>query len=318
MELFWQQMVTGLATGSVYGLVALAIVLIYRSTDVINFAQGEMAMFTTFFAWTLFSGNFLGFHIHPLHYWIMFVLTLAAAAILGALLERVVVRPVEGRPILTIVIVTLGLFAIFNSLATWSWGGIPKPFPVPPEIHVTGITFFGDGALDIGPTVVSYHDVTIMVVAVAIMLALYAFFQYTPIGLAMRGTAQNPVAARLMGIRVGNMLTLGWALSAVVGAVGGMLIAPMVYLQPPMMMGVLLYAFAAAVLGGMDSPPGAVVGGLILGIVENMVGTYTTEQYLGVDWFGPEMKLTAALVIIVLVLLIRPTGLFGRRALRRV
>ena len=318
MELFLQQVMTGLATGSVYGLVALAIVLIYRSTDVINFAQGEMAMFTTFFAWMLIDGSFLGFHIHPLHFWIAFALTLVFAATMGALLERIVIRPVEGRPILTIVIVTLGLFSIFNNLATWSWGGIPKAFPAPPEIHVTGITFFGDGALDIGPTVISYHDLTIMVVAVGIMLALYVFFQYTPIGLAMRGTAQNPVAARLMGIHVGNILTLGWALSALVGAVGGMMIAPLVLLQPPMMMGVLLYAFAAAVLGGMDSAPGAVVGGLILGIVENLVGTYTAKEYIHVDWFGPELKLTAALLVIVLVLLVRPTGLFGRRTLRRV
>ena len=318
MELLLQQVMTGLATGSVYGLVALAIVLIYRSTDVINFAQGQMAMFTTFFAWMLLDGSVLGHHIHPMQFWIAFTLTLVFASIMGALLERIVIRPVEGRPILTIVIVTLGLFAIFENLATWSWGGIPKAFPPPPEIHVSGITFFGDGALDIGPTVISYHDLTIMLVAVGIMIALYAFFQYTPVGLAMRGTAQNSVAARLMGIRVGNMLTLGWALSALVGAVGGMLIAPLVLLQPPMMMGVLLYAFAAAVLGGMDSAPGAVVGGLILGIVENLVGTYTAKEYIHVDWFGPELKLTAALLVIVLVLLVRPTGLFGRRTLRRV
>ena len=318
MELLLQQVMTGLATGSVYGLVALAIVLIYRSTDVINFAQGQMAMFTTFFAWMRLDGSVLGHHIHPMQFWIAFTLTLVFASIMGALLERIVIRPVEGRPILTIVIVTLGLFAIFENLATWSWGGIPKAFPPPPEIHVSGITFFGDGALDIGPTVISYHDLTIMLVAVGIMIALYAFFQYTPVGLAMRGTAQNSVAARLMGIRVGNMLTLGWALSALVGAVGGMLIAPLVLLQPPMMMGVLLYAFAAAVLGGMDSAPGAVVGGLILGIVENLVGTYTAKEYIHVDWFGPELKLTAALLVIVLVLLVRPTGLFGRRTLRRV
>jgi len=318
VELLLQQVMTGLATGSVYGLVALAIVLIYRSTDVINFAQGQMAMFTTFFAWMLLDGSVLGHHIHPMQFWIAFTLTLVFASIMGALLERIVIRPVEGRPILTIVIVTLGLFAIFENLATWSWGGIPKAFPPPPEIHVSGITFFGDGALDIGPTVISYHDLTIMLVAVGIMIALYAFFQYTPVGLAMRGTAQNSVAARLMGIRVGNMLTLGWALSALVGAVGGMLIAPLVLLQPPMMMGVLLYAFAAAVLGGMDSAPGAVVGGLILGIVENLVGTYTAKEYIHVDWFGPELKLTAALLVIVLVLLVRPTGLFGRRTLRRV
>ena len=318
MELFLQQVLTGLATGAVYGLVALAIVLIYRSTDVINFAQGQMAMFTTFFAWMLLSGAFLGRDIHPLQYWLAFFLTLAFALIMGAALERIVVRPVEGRPILTVVIVSLGLFSVFSGLAGYFWGGQPKGFPKPPEVHVAGIKFFGSGSLDIGPAVISYHDLTIMVVAVGIMLALYAFFQYTPIGLGMRATAQNPVASRLMGIRVGNMLSLGWALSAAVGAVGGMLIAPIVLLQPPMMLGVLLYAFAAAVLGGMDSPPGAVVGGLILGVTENLVGTYTDAKYIHVDWFGPDMKLTAALLVIVLVLMVRPTGLFGRKHLRRV
>ena len=318
MELFLQQVLTGLATGAVYGLVALAIVLIYRSTDVINFAQGQMAMFTTFFAWMLWSGAFLGRDIHPLQYWLAFFLTLAFALIMGAALERIVVRPVEGRPILTVVIVSLGLFSVFSGLAGYFWGGQPKGFPKPPEVHVAGIKFFGSGSLDIGPAVISYHDLTIMVVAVGIMLALYAFFQYTPIGLGMRATAQNPVASRLMGIRVGNMLSLGWALSAAVGAVGGMLIAPIVLLQPPMMLGVLLYAFAAAVLGGMDSPPGAVVGGLILGVTENLVGTYTDAKYIHVDWFGPDMKLTAALLVIVLVLMVRPTGLFGRKHLRRV
>lgn len=304
MAEFWQQVVTGLATGSVYGLLALAIVLIYRSTTVLNFAQGEMAMFTTFAAWSILQWG---------EYWVMFPLVLFMAAGLGAFIERVIIRPVEGAPVLNIVIVTLGLFAIFNNIATWRWGGIPKGFPTPPEIHVTGIKFFGEGALDIGPTVVSYHDLTIMVFAVGIMLALYLFFQYTPMGLAMRATAQNPIASRLMGIRVGRMLTVGWALSATVGAVAGLLIAPLILLQPPMMMGVLLYAFAAAVLGGLDSPVGAVVGGLIIGITENLVGTYTPKE-----WLGPDMKLTVTLIIIVLVLLIRPTGIFGRRALRRV
>ena len=304
MAEFWQQVVTGLATGSVYGLLALAIVLIYRSTTVLNFAQGEMAMFTTFAAWSILQWG---------EYWVMFPLVLFMAAGLGAFIERVIIRPVEGAPVLNIIIVTLGLFAIFNNIATWRWGGIPKGFPTPPEIHVTGIKFFGEGALDIGPTVVSYHDLTIMVFAVGIMLALYLFFQYTPLGLAMRATAQNPIASRLMGIRVGRMLTVGWALSATVGAVAGLLIAPLILLQPPMMMGVLLYAFAAAVLGGLDSPVGAVVGGLIIGIAENLVGTYTPKE-----WLGPDMKLTVTLLIIVLVLLVRPTGIFGRRALRRV
>jgi len=304
VEEFWQQMVTGLATGSVYGLLALAIVLIYRSTTVLNFAQGEMAMFTTFMAWTM---------LHWGHYWIVFPLVLLMAAAMGGFIELVIIRRVEGGPILNIIIVTLGLFAILNNVATWRWGGIPKAFPAPPEIQVTGIRFFGEGALDIGPTVVSYHDLTILVFAVGIMAALYLFFQYTPLGLAMRATAQNPIASRLMGIRVGRMLAVGWALSAAVGAVAGMLIANLILLQPPMMMGVLLYAFAAAVLGGLDSPVGAIVGGLIIGITENLVGTYTPQDVL-----GPDMKLTVTLIIIVLVLLVRPTGIFGKRAMRRV
>ena len=304
MAEFWQQVVGGMATGSVYGLLALALVLIYRSTTVLNFAQGEMAMFTTFIAWSILQWG---------EYWIMFPLVLVIAAVIGALVERVVIRPVEGAPVLNIVIVTLGLFAIFNNVASWRWGGIPKGFPTPPEIHVTGIKFFGGGALDVGPTAVSYHDLTIMIFAVGIMIALYLFFQYTPLGLAMRATAQNPVASRLMGIRVGRMLTVGWALSAVVGAVAGLLIAPLVLLQPPMMMGVLLYAMAAAVVGGLDSPVGAVVGGLIIGVSEALVGTYTPK-----DLLGPDMKLTVTLVIILVVLLVRPTGIFGRRTLRRV
>jgi branched-chain amino acid transport system permease protein len=301
---FWQQVMAGLAAGSLYGLLALAVVLIYRSTTVLNFAQGEMAMFTTFVAWSILQWG---------DYWVMFPLILLIAAGFGGLIERVAIRPVEGAPVLNIIIVTLGLFAIVNNVASWRWAGMPKAFPTPPEIHVAGIKFFGGGALHIGPTVISYHDLTIMVFAVAIMVILYLFFQYTPLGLAMRATAQNPVASRLMGIRVGRMLTIGWALSATVGAVAGLLIAPIVLLSSSMMMGVLLYAFAAAVLGGLDSPVGAIVGGLIIGISENLVGAYTPSE-----WLGPDMKLTVTLGIIFLVLLVRPTGIFGRRVLRRV
>jgi branched-chain amino acid transport system permease protein len=292
---FWQQAVTGLATGSIYGLLALAIVLIYRSTTVINFAQGELAMFTTFVAWSMF---------HWGAYWVVFPLTLLMAAGLGAFIERVVIRPVEGRPTLNIIIVTLGLFAIINNLATIIWGGQPKGFRHYP---------ISDETIRIGSTVLSMHDLAIMLFAAVIMIALYLFFQYTPVGLAMRATAQNPVASRLMGIRVGRMLTLGWALSASVGAVAGMFIATLLLLQPPMMLAVLLYAFAAAVLGGLDSPLGAVVGGLIIGVTENLVGTYSPES-----WLGPDMSLTVTVAIIILVLVIRPSGIFGRRSLRRV
>lgn len=289
-DLFWQQVITGLATGSIYALVALAIVLIYRSTHVINFAQGEMAMFTTFVAWSL---------LFRLDYWLAFILVLLLAAALGAFLERAIIRPVEGKPVLTIIIVTLGLFAIFNAMAGWVWGRYGRVFEAP----------VGRDPVDIGAATVSRHDLVILGMALGIMIALHLFFQYTKTGLAMRATAQNPVASRLMGIRVGNMLTLGWALSATVGAVGGMLVAPMVFLSPTMMLAVLLYAFAAAILGGIDSPLGAVVGGLIIGVVENLAGTY---------WIGSELKLPFALLVIVLVLMVRPTGLFGRRAVQRV
>ncbi len=295
MDAFWQQVVTGLATGSIYGLLALAIVLIYRSTTVINFAQGELAMFTAFVAWSM---------LHWGHYWLVFPLTLLLAAVLGAFIERVVIRPVEGAPTLNIIIVTLGLFAILNNLATIVWGGQPKGFRYYP---------ISDDTIEIGPTVLSMHDLAIMLFAALIMIGLYLFFQYTPLGLAMRATAQNPVASRLMGIRVGRMLTVGWALSATVGAVAGLFVAPLLLLQPPMMLPVLLYAFAAAVLGGLDSPLGAVVGGLVIGVAESLVGTYSPES-----WLGPDMSLTVTVVIIFLVLVIRPSGIFGRRALRRV
>ena len=295
MEQFWQQVVTGLATGSVYGLLALSIVLIYRSTNVVNFAQGELAMFTSFIAWSMLQWG---------HYWLVFPLTLLIAAGLGGFIERVVIRPVERAPTLNIIIVTLGLFAILNNVASIIWGGTPKGFRYYP---------INDDTVQLGATVVSMHDLAIMLFAALIMIGLFGFFQYTPLGLAMRATAQNPVASRLMGIRVGHMLTLGWAMSAAVGAVAGLFIAPLLLLQPPMMLGVLLYAFAAAVLGGLDSPFGAVVGGLIIGITENLVGTYSPES-----WLGPDMSLTVTVAIIVLVLLVRPTGIFGRRALRRV
>jgi branched-chain amino acid transport system permease protein len=291
---FVQQFATGLSTGSVYAIVALAIVLIYRSTSVVNFAQGEMAMFSTFIAWSFLT---------RMDFWPAFFLALLVSAFLGAMLERVVLRPVEDAPVLNSVIVTLGLFMILNSVALWRWGGIPKPFPSP--------QVFKGAALTIGPATISRLNIGIFCMALAIMAVLFLFLNYTKIGLAMRGTAQNPAAARLVGVRVGRMLTLGWALSAAVGAVAGILLAPLLSLQPSMMFGVLIFAFAAAVLGGLDSLPGAIVGGLILGVVQNMAGTYISPHTGSID-------ITIAFVVIVVVLMIRPTGLLGRRIVRRV
>jgi branched-chain amino acid transport system permease protein len=290
-DLFWEQVIVGLSTGGIYALVALAIVLIYRSTEVINFAQGEMAMFTTLVAWSLWQAD--------VPYPLMILAIVALGAALGGFVELAVLRRVAGAPHLTIIIVTIGLFAIFSSMAGVIWEYDPKTFPA-----------LIDGNMDVGPATLPRHQLATLGAALAIMVVLYLFFRFTSLGLAMRATAQNPLASRLMGIRVGRMLTLGWALSATAGAVAGLLVAPIVIsVSPNMMLPILLYAFAAAVLGGLDSPLGALVGGLSIGVMENLAGTY---------WIGPELKQTFVLGIIVLVLVVRPTGLFGRRAITRV
>jgi branched-chain amino acid transport system permease protein len=296
-QLFGEQVISGLATGSVYALVALAVVLIYRSTDVVNFAQGEMAMLCTFSMWSLTLAGF------PT--WTVLLIGVALGFALGGFTERVIIRPAENGPPLTVVVVTLGLFLLINSVATWIWaqGELPKVFPTP----------FGFDSVDLGVARVSMHSIGITIVALAIMGALYLLFNHTKIGLAMRATAQDPHAARLMGINVGRMLTLGWALAAAVGALAGMLVAPITFLYPGFMLAVLLYAFAAAVLGGLDSPVGAVVGGFVVGVAENLFGTYTPGDIL-----GPEMKLPLTLLLLVIVLLIKPSGLFGRQQVRRV
>jgi branched-chain amino acid transport system permease protein len=293
MDIFVQQVVSGLATGSIYGSIALALVMIYQATDVVNFAQGEVAMFSTYLAWTLLNAG--------LPYWLAFVATLAIAFVVGLLIERVIIRPVENAPILTIVIVCIGLLVILNSVAGWVYSYIQKPFPSP----------FADRPFRIGNIVFGAHDLGAFAVTLVVLGFLYVFFRYTALGLAMRAAAQNPTSSRLVGIRVGWMLGLGWGLAALVGAVAGMMIAPKVFLDPNMMAGILIYAFASATLGGFTSPGGAVVGGLLVGVIENLVGTYVT-------FIGTELKLTVALAIILLVLVVKPSGLFGRAAVHRV
>ena len=293
MDIFVQQVVSGLATGGIYGSLALALVMIYQATDVVNYAQGEMAMFSTYLAWTMLNAG--------LPYWVAFVATLAIAFVGGVLIERVVIRPVESAPILTIVIVCIGLLVIFNSLAGWIYSYIQKPFPSP----------FPGRPIRVGNVVFGAHDLGAIGVTLIVLALLYVFFRYTTLGLAMRAAAQNPASSRLVGIRVGWMLALGWGLAALVGAVAGMMVAPIVFLDPNMMAGILIYAFASATLGGFTSPGGAVLGGLIVGVIENLVGTY-------VRFIGTELKLTVALGLILLVLLVRPSGLFGRALVRRV
>ncbi len=293
MEVFVQQVVSGLATGGIYGSVALALVMIYQATDVVNFAQGEMAMFSTYLAWTLINAG--------LPYWLAFCATLVISFFGGLLLERVVIRPVESAPILTVVIVCLGLLVILNSVAGWIYSYIQKPFPSP----------FPERPLKVGTIVFGSHDVGMIGVTLVVLVLLYVFFRFTPLGLAMRAAAQNPTSSRLCGIRVGWMLATGWGLAALVGAVAGMMVAPIVFLDPNMMRGILIYSFASATLGGFTSPGGAVLGGFIMGVVENLVGTY-------VEFIGTELKLTVALALILVVLLVKPSGLFGRVAVHRV
>jgi branched-chain amino acid transport system permease protein len=293
MDVFLQQVLSGLATGGIYASLALALVMIYQATDVVNFAQGEMAMFSTYLAWSMLQAG--------LPYWVTFCATVAIAFVGGLLVERIVIRPVEGQPILTIVIVTLGLLVIFNSVAGWIYSYIQKPFPSP----------FPSRPIKIGNVVFGAHDVGAIVVTLVVLAFLYAFFRFTTLGLAMRAAAQNPASSRLCGIRVGWMLAIGWGLAAAVGAVAGMMVAPIVFLDPNMMAGILIYAFASATLGGFTSPGGAVIGGLIVGVIENIVGTY-------VHFIGTELKLTVALALILVVLVFKPSGLFGRVAVHRV
>jgi branched-chain amino acid transport system permease protein len=288
-----QQIISGLANGSIYASVALALVMIYQATEVVNFAQGEMAMFSTYLAWSLIHAGF--------SYWEAFFCTVGLSFIGGLIVERLIIRPVENAQILTIVIVTLGLLMIFNSLAGWIYSYLIKPFPSP----------FPKQPVKIGNIVLAYHDLGAIGVTLIMLGLLYLFFRYTPLGLTMRAAAQNPGSSRLVGIRVSRMLMLGWGLAAALGAVAGMMVAPVVFLDPNMMSSILMYAFASATLGGFTSPGGAVLGGFIVGITENLVGTY-------VSFIGPELKLTVALMLIIIVLLIKPSGLFGKAVVKRV
>ena len=293
MDILIQQVMSGLATGGIYASLALALVMIYQATDVVNFAQGEMAMFATYLAWTFMNAG--------VSYWTAFVLTLAIAFVGGVVIQRVIIRPVENKPILTIVIVTLGLLVILNSMAGWIWTYLQKPFPSP----------FPREPIRVGAVVFGTHDLGEIAITLVMLALLFAFFRFTPLGLAMRAAAQNPLSSRLAGIRVSWMLALGWGLAATFGAVAGIMVAPILTLDPNMMGGIQIYAFAAATLGGFGSPVGAVVGGFLVGVVENLVGTY-------VSFIGTELKLTVALAMIIVVLLVKPSGLFGRTHVRRV
>jgi branched-chain amino acid transport system permease protein len=289
MDAFLHQVLAGLATGGIYASLALALVMIYQATHLVNFAQGEMAMFTTYIAWTLVNAG--------MPYWAAFFLTVAIAFLLGVVIERVIIRPVEHAPVLAVVVVFIALLLILNSVTGWIYTYTIKQFPSPfPAQPILG-------------RYLSSHEAGAIGVTLVVLALLYAFFRFTPLGLAMRAAAQNPESSRLVGIRVGWMLALGWGLAAAVGAVAGMMVAPIVYLDPNMMGGVLLYAFAAALVGGIDNPAGAVFGGFLVGVLENVLGAFV---------IGNELKLAVALVLIIGVLIVKPSGFFGKVHVSRV
>ena len=289
---FLQQLVLGLGSGAIYASLALALSLIYRFTGIVNLAQGEMAMFSTYIAWQLVHSG--------MSFWLALPLTLIISFAGGMLIERVVIRRVEGSSELTVVIVTVGMFVFVNAAAGFFWSFLIKDFPNP----------FPDGSLNLGGVRLGYGTLGILAVVAVVMGVLYLLFQYTKIGLAMRAVSADPSSARLSGIRVGWMLALGWGLAAAAGALSGILVAPMLFLDPNLMSGVLIYAFAAATLGGFDSPVGVVVGGLIVGVAETLAGAY-------VGFIGSDLKVGVPLVIILAVLLLRPQGLFGRPTVER-
>ena len=292
MDLFLHQLQAGIATGGIYACLALAVVMIYQSIDHFNFAQGEMAMFSTYIAWQLLAWGF--------PYWPAFATTVVISFIGGVAIERLLFKPIRNAPVLSHIVVFIAMFSILNSVAGFTWEYTIKSFPSP----------FPSAPL-FGNRLIGAHDLGMVGITLVMLVLLYVLFRHTRLGLAMRAAAANPDSARLVGIRVGWMVALGWGLAAAIGSVAGMMIAPIVFLEPNMMLGILLYGLAGAVVGGLTSPIGAVLGGFAVGIVENLAGTF-------IPVIGKELKLTIALVLIVAVLMVKPSGLFGRAAVSRV
>jgi branched-chain amino acid transport system permease protein len=283
---------SGISTGAIYAAVALALVLIWRSTRIVNFAQGAMLMFSTFVASAVISSS--GSYV------LGFAVALACGFVLGAVTERLLVRPVENAPPLNAVILTLGLYTLLIAVAGMIWGNTPRSFPA--AFSLRGYRVGGTNLL------FTPNDTFTVLVVIFVAVVLAVLFRGTTLGLRMRASAYAPEVARLLGVRVGRMLTLGWALAAATGALAGVLVAPSVFLGPNNFDPILIIGFVAAVLGGLDSPPGAVIGGLVLGLALSYVGGYE----------GSSLVPLAALAILVIVLMVRPTGLFAATRERRV
>lgn len=291
---FLQFTLSGISFGMVYAAIALSLVLIWRATRLLNFAQGAMAMFTTYI------GIEVIYHTHS--YWAGFVVALAAGLVFGAVAELTVIRPTLGKPELNAVIITIGLLILIEGAAGILYGGQFRSFPAA----------FSVNGLKVGSTAlgVSRFDVFVALAVLAATLLLAAGFQYTSVGLRMRAAAFNPTVARLSGIRVGRVITLGWALAALLGALAGLLVSPSTFLYPNSMDTIFVYGFTAAVIGGLDSPLGAVVGGLVLGVLLSYASGYLPQ--------GSDLTALVALGILVVVLMLRPGGLFSAGRVRRI
>jgi branched-chain amino acid transport system permease protein len=290
IEILTSQVVSGLATGCVYALIALGFVLIFKATDVVNFAQGEFVMVSGFISYTLLVW-------FGLPYWLVLLATIALSGVMGVGLERLVVRPIMDAPIFSIVIATIGASTVFRSFAGIIYGYDVLPLP----------TIFSKDPIHLGVLSFTAMDAGVIGFSLVIMLALYLFFKLTKTGMAMRATAQSQTAARLMGVSVTRIFSLTWAISAGVGGVAGVLIAPIIYLDPNL--GVIgVKAFAGAILGGFGSIPGAIVGGMLLGVLENLSGYF----------FNAGIKQVSTYILLILVLVVRPSGLFGAAPVRKV
>jgi len=290
VEILSSQVVSGLATGCVYALIALGFVLIFKATDVVNFAQGEFVMVSGFISYTLLIR-------FGMPYWLVLVSTIVVSGFMGVVLERVVVRPIMNAPIFSIVIATIGASIVLRSSAGILYGYDVLPLP----------TIFSKDPIRLGVVNFTAMDAGVIGSSLVIMVALYLFFKLTKTGMAMRATAQSQTAARLMGVSVPRIFSLTWAISAGIGGVAGVLIAPIIYLDPNLgFIGVK--AFAGAILGGFGSIPGAIVGGMLLGILENLSGYF----------FNAGIKQVSTYILLILVLVVRPSGLFGAAPVRRV
>jgi branched-chain amino acid transport system permease protein len=290
IEILASQVVSGLATGCVYALVALGFVLIFKATDVVNFAQGEFVMASGFISYTLLIW-------YGLPYWLVFFLTVLLSGVMGVVLERVVVRPIMSAPIFSIVIATIGASTVMRSTAGIVYGYDVLPLP----------TIFSKAPIQLGILNFTRMDAGVIGCSVVIMLALYLFFKWTKTGMAMRATAQNQTAVQLMGVSVKHIFSLTWAISAGIGGIAGVLIAPIIYLDPNL--GIIgVKAFAGAILGGFGSIPGAIIGGMLLGVLENLSGYF----------FNAGIKQVSTYILLILVLIVRPSGFFGAVAMKRV